>query len=74
MPAEKQSRTAERSACAGASAIRRKLKGTPGKIVIPSFSISSRARWRRSRNGFGSSRITSVAPVRAAANMQQPMP
>ena len=42
--------------------MRRKLNGTPGNTVARSRSISSSARWRLSRNGCGSSRITSVAP------------
>ena len=40
-----------------------------------SASISSSARWRLSRNGWGSSRMTRVAPEAAApARMQAPMP
>jgi hypothetical protein len=52
----------------------RNVNGTPGNTVAPSRSICSRARARWSRNGFGLSNSTSVAPLRTAASRQQPIP
>jgi hypothetical protein len=52
----------------------RNVNGTPGNTVTRSRSIWASARARCSRNGFGLSNSTSVAPLRTAAIRQQPMP